>query len=474
MSTAVARTAGFAAAGLGGTAIVVGAPHVRFLYQLPTAEAAVDTAVTLAGTFVAVVCVRRFQREQRWGDLLVAAAMLLVAMAEPLFGGVASLLAPYEGARLAPRLVRLLAAVALAVASARPPGDPANGRRRLGPGVPATMAVTVAAVICVLMWRGTALSLAPGTSEAPRILADPAVSAVSLAAAGMFVIATLGFTARGRPAIDPFLGWLASGCALSAVASLDYALYPATSLSLLHVGDFLRLAAAGAWMVGAALEIKSHWDAQAVRARVDERRALARDLHDGLAQDLAFIASQSSSSRSGVDPAWRAELAAAARRALVESRRVVSTLAAAPPENASADVAQTAATAALRHGVGLSLDVDYRRSFSLSERDALVQIVREAVGNAARHGGAGRIHVELAPGRLVRITDDGVGFDPEVDGTPGSFGLVSMRERAEAIGASFDVRSSSQGTVIEVSWREAATRRPSPWRSLPATVVQPG
>ncbi len=200
MSTAVARTAGFAAAGLGGTAIVVGAPHVRFLYQLPTAEAAVDTAVTLAGTFVAVVCVRRFQREQRWGDLLVAAAMLLVAMAEPLFGGVASLLAPYEGARLAPRLVRLLAAVALAVASARPPGDPANGRRRLGPGVPATMAVTVAAVICVLMWRGTALSLAPGTSEAPRILGDPAVSAVSLAAAGMFVIATLGFTARGRPA----------------------------------------------------------------------------------------------------------------------------------------------------------------------------------------------------------------------------------------------------------------------------------
>ena len=173
---------------------------------------------------------------------------------------------PTRGARLAPRLVRLLAAVALAVASARPPGDPANRRRRLVRGAPATMAATVGAVICVLMWRGTPLSLAPGTSEAPRILGDPAVSAVSLAAVGLFLIATLGFTGRGRPEIDPFLGWLASGCALSAVASLDYALYPATSLSLLHVGDFLGLAAAGAWMVGAGLEIKSHSDARAARA----------------------------------------------------------------------------------------------------------------------------------------------------------------------------------------------------------------
>ena len=87
MSNAVARTAGFGAAGLCGTAIVIGAPHVRFLYHLPTAEAAVETAVTLAGTFVAVVCVRRFQREQRWSDLLVAAAIFLVAIAAPLFGG---------------------------------------------------------------------------------------------------------------------------------------------------------------------------------------------------------------------------------------------------------------------------------------------------------------------------------------------------------------------------------------------------
>jgi signal transduction histidine kinase len=414
---------------------------------------AIDTVVTLAGTFVALVCVGRFQRYRRGSDLAVAAAMVLLALAEPLFGGVVSQFAPYEGARLAPRAARLLAAIALAAASANLVGERGERPRRMARVVPATMAATAGAVIVVLLWRATPASLAPGVSDAPRMMGDPVVSAVSLAAAGLFVVATLAFTARGRPQADPFLGWLASGCALSAVASLNYALYPATSSSGLHMGDLLRLAAAGAWMAGGCLEIKSRWDAQTALARADERRALARDLHDGLAQDLAFIASQSGSSRVGGDPAWLAEVAAAARRALVESRRVVSTLASAPSDEAAADVAQSAASAALRHGVGLTLDVGHGRRLSPSERDVLVQIVREAVGNAARHGGASRIHVELTPGRLFRVTDDGGGFDPAVDGAPGTFGLVSMRERAEAIGASFVVQSApGEGSIVEVSW----------------------
>jgi signal transduction histidine kinase len=453
MSTAVGRTTGFGAAGLVGTAIVLGAPHVRFLYHLPTAKVACDTVVTVVGIFVALVCIGRFQRYRHQNDLIIAVAMVLLATAEPLFGGVASIFAPYEGARLAPRVVRLLAAVALAVASANPAGEPADWPRRLFRLVPATMTATAAAVIAVLLSRATPMSLAPEVSDVPRMQGDPLVSAVSLAAAGLFVVAALTFTARGRPQIDPFLGWLACGCALSAVASLNYALYPATSLSLLHVGDVLHLAAAGAWMVGGCLEIKSHWDAKTALARADERRALARDLHDGLAQDLAFIASQSGSSHGGVDPVWRAEMAAAARRALVESRRVVSTLAAAPSDDAAADVAQSAAAAALQYGVGLSLDVDGGRNLSPAERDALVQIVREAMANAARHGRASRIHVEVAPGRLVRITDDGEGFNPAGNRAPGSFGLVSMRERADAIGARFDVQSTpGQGTVVEVLW----------------------
>ncbi len=87
---------------------------MRFLYYLPTARVAVDTAVVLVGTFVALVSVARFLRYGRRSDLVVAAAMVLLAGAGPLFGGVASLFAPYEGPRLAPEVVRLLAVVALA------------------------------------------------------------------------------------------------------------------------------------------------------------------------------------------------------------------------------------------------------------------------------------------------------------------------------------------------------------------------
>jgi signal transduction histidine kinase len=452
MNTGLSRTGACTAAGLSGTAIVLGAPHVRFLYELPRARVAADTAVVLAGTLVALLCIGRFRRYRRPRDLAVVVAMALLAGAEPVFGGVASIFAPYEGPRLTPQVARLLAAGALAAASTFPTARPGRGSGRWGGMAPATMAVTAAAVLAVLLWKARPTSLAPGLSDSARILGDPLVSAASLAAAGLFAVATMGFTARRQPA-DPFLGWLGTGCALSAIASLNYALYPSTSLSVLHVGDVVRLAAVGAWLLGGLLELRSHWDAQAALARADERRALARDLHDGLAQELAFIASQSGSSLTGSDPAWRAEIAAAARRALVESRRVVSTLAPAPTDEAVADIAQSAAAVALQAGVGLRFDVEQGRRLSPSERDALVQIVREAVGNAARHGVATGIHVELAPGRVARITDDGVGFDPADAHAPGHFGLISMRERAEAMGARLDVRSGpGQGTVVEVSW----------------------
>jgi signal transduction histidine kinase len=446
--------------------MVLAIPHVRFIYQLPSARVAVDTTVVLGGTFVALVAAARYQRHRRLGDLAVVAAMVLFAAAEPIFGGLASVFARHDGARLTPQVARLLAAGALAAAATLPLVRGPSAPRRWARTGPVVIAVAVAAMVAVLLWRTTPKSLEPAASNTPRILGDPLVAVIALAGAGLFVVAIMAFAAGDRPRNDPFLGWLSTGCAFNAIASLNYALFPPTSLRLLHLGDVMRIAAVVAWTVGGCLELKSHWDAHAARARVEERRALARDLHDGLAQELAFIASQSGSVRNGADPEWRAEVADAARRALVESRRVVSTLAAGPADEAVADLAQSAASVALRHGVELSLDVDGGRRLGPAERDALVQIVREAVGNAARHGGASRIHVELAAGRLFRVSDDGVGFDAVARPLPTNFGLTSMRERAEAIGATFDVRSApGQGTVVEVLWPSVSATGITRWRS---------
>jgi signal transduction histidine kinase len=87
-------------------------------------------------------------------------------------------------------------------------------------------------------------------------------------------------------------------------------------------------------------------------------------------------------------------------------------------------------------------------------REAVLRIVGEAVTNAVRHGRARDIRVQLAdrPNLQVRVVDDGVGFDPRVlrQGS-GGHGLVSMRERAEQVGARLRVESRlGQGTRIIV------------------------
>ena len=86
-----------------------------------------------------------------------------------------------------------------------------------------------------------------------------------------------------------------------------------------------------------------------------------------------------------------------------------------------------------------------------------IRIASEAVANAARHGRAGVIRVELSGGErpCLRICDDGIGFDPAAlpDGA-GVFGIASMHQRARSIGADFRLWSEpGSGTTVEVSWR---------------------
>ena len=71
-----------------------------------------------------------------------------------------------------------------------------------------------------------------------------------------------------------------------------------------------------------------------------------------------------------------------------------------------------------------------------------MRIVREVVTSATRHGRAVHITVQLTGTgeRVLRVSDDGIGFDPDKIDRSAGFGLVSMRERAEALGATFAIR----------------------------------
>jgi signal transduction histidine kinase len=84
----------------------------------------------------------------------------------------------------------------------------------------------------------------------------------------------------------------------------------------------------------------------------------------------------------------------------------------------------------------------------------LFRVVQEALQNAIKYSQAGEVSVHLAGSRhglTLSVVDDGVGFDVEVAWSKG-LGLVSMKERLEAIGGSLDIRSDPDvGTRLEAT-----------------------
>jgi signal transduction histidine kinase len=209
-------------------------------------------------------------------------------------------------------------------------------------------------------------------------------------------------------------------------------------------GAFIALLVVGCYLMERA----------AVAAVLDERRRMARDLHDGLAQELAFIRSQAQRLVDAPDASRAASVVAAAERALDESRAAIKALTRRSEDPFDAEVAQVAEQLTARAGARLRLDLDRAATASAEQRDELLRILREAVTNGVRHGRAEAISVELEAGEALRLVvrDNGTGFDPEAAGQDAAcFGLTSMRERAAAIGARLRISShSGKGTAVEV------------------------
>jgi signal transduction histidine kinase len=206
--------------------------------------------------------------------------------------------------------------------------------------------------------------------------------------------------------------------------------------------------------LGHLLELAlSNWEAHEElerRATAEERRRIARDLHDGLAHELAFIASKAGRTGTGANAR---EVASAADRALDEARRAITVLSSTEPQSLSHALTQTAEDLGARLGAPVLLDFDDSFDVPPPVAEQLLRVVREAITNAAVHGRPRAVTITLQTDQHARqlvISDDGCGFDPAASAGRG-FGLVSMRERAASIGAGFEVRSApGQGTRIEV------------------------
>ena len=193
-----------------------------------------------------------------------------------------------------------------------------------------------------------------------------------------------------------------------------------------------------------------------------ERRRVARELHDEVGQASATVGVLLHALTDAPEARTRAhpELAAtsATIRQITESvARIVRDYH--PAELLGLGLEETLRTHARqftqRHGLALRLSTSAVDDLLTDEQALhLYRIVQEALANVARHGNAQEVSVRLARhGARVTATvsDDGVGFDPASVRT-GGLGLVTMRERAELIGATMTIRSRrGRGTEVRLT-----------------------
>jgi signal transduction histidine kinase len=187
---------------------------------------------------------------------------------------------------------------------------------------------------------------------------------------------------------------------------------------------------------------------------LDDRRRLARELHDSVIQELAYIRAECH--RLPAD-ATSERLIAACDRALDESRAAVHALGRPSAEPLGFVIHRAARELADRYKVDLEVDVDDSITADPEQMHALMRITREAVSNAVHHGKADRVQVQLTHDggeRRLAISDDGSGFDVQAAVlSKAGYGLVSMRDRATMLPGSFDVMAEEgSGSVVTVRW----------------------
>lgn len=444
-----------AIAGVAATVALAGVPGAGFAFHGPRLQSAIEAASALVAILAAYLLVGRFELGRRLSDLALVMAATTLAVTNLAFSAVPAIAGDPDAAFAVWSTAwgRVLAAAAFAAAALVPEIRLGRARRA---GVVALTGTGAAIVIVAAAAAGLAGSLPagfgpdPAASDTVDVSAPTGFLALQALTLVLFAMATVGFSRRARRDRDELMGWFAVATALAAVSRLDALLFPATASGWVEVADLLRLGFYLVLLVGALREIRAYQRQVALAAVLDERRRLARDLHDGLAQELTFISMQTRRLRNG-DAALVQE---AAERALDESRAAIAALSRRSDEPLASAIAQVAEMLTAREGARLRLDLDAAVDLQGEARESLLRIVREAVTNGVRHGGASEVCVALRydGGLRLTVSDNGQGFAIAAPGgRADSFGLVSMRERARAMGGWIEVRSQpAQGTEVEV------------------------
>jgi two-component system nitrate/nitrite sensor histidine kinase NarX len=196
---------------------------------------------------------------------------------------------------------------------------------------------------------------------------------------------------------------------------------------------------------------------------IQERTRLAREIHDGLAQTLGFLKLQLAQMqnylareemerlRQSVDLCY-----STLSEAYQEARQAIDGLRIWPKESGLAGwLEQTVSEFEEVSGLAVQMtEPELKTSLPPEVHAQLIRIVQEALSNIRKHAHAEQVWIsvnEVEEDLWLEIRDDGQGFSPEDVTVPARHGLRGMRERAELIGADFQVVSRpGEGTRIRV------------------------
>jgi two-component system, NarL family, nitrate/nitrite sensor histidine kinase NarX len=195
---------------------------------------------------------------------------------------------------------------------------------------------------------------------------------------------------------------------------------------------------------------------------INERRRLAREIHDGLAQILAYLKLQTAQMQHQLIAEDTQRLAltlqqhyAALTDAYVDVREAIDNLRLNPVDQMSEWISRIARNFHESSGISIKVEIkELDQNFPEDIQLQVIRIIQEAFSNIRKHAHAKSawINVYRRGGDFIlQIGDDGIGISagefPEVS----QHGLKGMRERAELIGADFQIISTSgEGTVVQI------------------------
>ncbi len=398
------------------------------------ARAALETAIAAFAILTARFLMESFDRSRQLRELLLLAGVLALSVADVGAWAGSALAAARSLESDGPvRLgCEMIGALAFAAAALMPPTVITERRRgvaKVGVVLGFCVAVVGTVLAQVVAAHGDASAANAGTASTAG---HPVVIGIHVASAAILAVAALAFVAGSWRAESGSL-LLGGASLLLAAAGLQFLAIPTIASDWVTPRDGVSLAAY-AFLLGSAYlgyaRLRRREADTAIRA---ERERIARDLHDGMAQDLACIAAQAQRLDCRLGPEH--PLVLANRNALAELRGMITDLTASTAPTCEAALRLIAHELGQRFGVQVNVRIEADSALSLdsrlelAQRDDLIRVAREAIVNAAAHGSARHIDVALlrrAGTLVVRVSGDGHRIP---NGRPAGRWLRSKRAR---------------------------------------------